>query len=290
MTATFDLPTRPPYATEQASHRMLANGIWQHVVEYGDPHAELDVVLIPGMTAAAATWDFVARAMPGTMRTFVVDVRGRGLTDHPASGFSLDDYAADLIGVIERLRLRRPILVGHSMGARIAAAFDVAARGVAGGLVLVDPPLSGPGRAPYPNPLEMYQGFFEIAHAEEPSIVAFRRLEPDLVSDEEVVDRIRWLRSCDRRAIEETHRGFQVEDFHDLYTRVTAPAVLVHGAESTVVTDEGARELQELRPDIPVVAVANAGHLVPHANLDGFVAAVAEFAAARVASLDGARR
>lgn len=284
MSTAFDLPPRPPYGAEQASHFVLANGIWQHVFEYGDSTADLDVVLIPGMTAPAGTWDFVARALPSTMRAFVVDVRGRGLSDRPNAGYSLDDYAADLLGVVERLRMRAPILVGHSMGARIAAAFDVAAPGLAAGLVLVDPPLSGPGRAPYPNPLRMYEEFLDIAHAAEPSVQHFRRLEPNLVEDEEVRDRIRWLRSCDPRAIAETHRMFHEEDFHDLYARISAPAVLVRGADSNVVTDEGARELSELRPDIPVVAVADADHLVPHANLDGFLDAVHQFTSTTVAA------
>ncbi|UGS37292.1 alpha/beta fold hydrolase [Capillimicrobium parvum] len=288
MTATFDVPSRPPFGAEQATHFVLANGIWQHVIEYGDGDAGIDVVLIPGMTAAAATWDFVGRALPDGVRAFVVDVRGRGLTDHPASGFSLDDYAADLVGVVERLRLQAPILVGHSMGARIAAAFDLAAPGAAGGLVLVDPPLSGPGRAPYPHPLGMYKGFFEIAQAPEPSIAEFRRLEPNLVSDDAVIDRIRWLRSCDLGAIEATHRGFHDEDFHEIYAQITAPAVLVRGAESAVVTEEDARELGALRPDIPVVDVAGAGHLVPHANLEGFLDALRQFTSERFASVDGA--
>jgi len=288
MSATFDLPARPPYGAEQASHFLLANGIWQHVFEYGDADAALDVVLIPGMTAPAGTWDFVARALPRTMRAFAVDVRGRGLSDHPESGFSLDDYAADLVGVVQRLRLREPILVGHSLGARIAAAFDLAAPGVAGGLMLVDPPLSGPGRPPYPNPLAMYEEFLDIARAPEPSIQHFRELEPNLVSDEAVVDRIRWLRSCDPRAIAETHRGFHDEDFHALYARITAPAVLVRGAESDVVTDKGAQELSELRPDIPVVAIEDAAHLVPHANLEGFLEAVRQFTSQTAAQVGGA--
>lgn len=288
MTASFDLPPRPPYGAEQASHFVQTNGIWQHIFEYGDSTAAVDVVLIPGLTVPAGAWDFVARALPDSMRAFVVDVRGRGLSDHPPSGYTLPDYAADLAGVLDRLRLREPILVGHSLGARIAAAFDVAAPGLAAGLVLVDPPLSGPGRAPYPNPLDMYEAFLDAAHAPEPSLAEYRKLEPHLASDDAVRERIRWLRSCDAHAVAETYQMFHEEDFHDLYLRVTAPALLVRGADSDVVTDEHARELSVLRPDIPIVAVADATHLVPQSNLDGFIDAVQQFTSMTVSSAAGA--
>lgn len=276
MATALEAPARPPHGGERAAHYVHANGLWQHVLEYGDGDGELCIVLLPGMTAAAATWDAIALAMPAEARTFVIDTRGRGLSDHPPSGFTLDDYAADLAGVIERLRLVRPVLVGHSMGARIAAAFDVAYPGRAGGLVLVDPPLSGPARPPYPSPLEMYQSFFAVAQGPEPSIDAYRELEPGL-TDSEAVQRIRWLRASDLHAIEESHRGFHEESFHDLYAQLTAKAVLVHGDRTAVVTASDAQELREMRADIPVIVVDNAGHLVPQDNLEGFSAVVAAF-------------
>ena len=55
----------------------------------------------------------------------VLDVRGRGLSDTPADGFTLPEYAGDVAAVIDELELEPPVVLGHSMGARIAAAFGV---------------------------------------------------------------------------------------------------------------------------------------------------------------------
>jgi N-formylmaleamate deformylase len=266
------IPDRPPRASEDAVHFVRANGLWHHVLEYG---AGRSILVVPGMTASAATFAFIATRLARRFGVFVVDVRGRGLSDHPAHGFTLADYAADLADVIERLRLVAPVVVGHSMGARIAAALDVSDPGVCGGLVLVDPPLSGPGRDRYPYPLDMYAAMFEAAHADDP-LPAMRRVEPT-VSDEALAERIRWLRVTDEHAVRETHRHFHDEDYHALHAAVTAPATLVHGADSVVVTGAGAAELAVLRPDIPVVAVPRAGHLVPQENPDDFCALVSAF-------------
>lgn len=267
------IPARPPRAGEDAAHMVRSNGLWHHVLEYGEGPP---LVLLPGITAAAATFAFLAKRLARAHRVFVPDVRGRGLSDHPKAGFSLGDYAGDLAGIVDRLRLSRPLLVGHSMGARIAAAFDVAHPGRAVGLVLIDPPLSGPGREPYPYPLAIYRSMLEIAREAEDPIAAMREVEP-AADERALAERIRWLRASDERAIVETYRGFHDEDYHALHSAVSAPAVLVRGERSVVVTPAAAAELGGLRPDIPVVEIPDAGHLVPQENPSATVSLIDEF-------------
>jgi N-formylmaleamate deformylase len=185
-------------------------------------------------------------------------VRGRGLSDSGPS-YTLEDYADDTAALVERLGLDRPLLLGHSMGARIVAV--TAARGVPlRGTVLVDPPMSGPGRGPYPTTLDAFLGQLQQAQrgttADEvaTSWPRWPRREQEL--------RARWLSSCDTEAITATHRGFETEDFFDAWPRVPAPAVLVRGAESPVVTEAGIAEAAEANPAARIVTVPGTGHMV----------------------------
>lgn len=227
-----------------------------HVLDYGGPGVPL--VVLPGITSPAITMDFVARELTDLVRPVVVDVRGRGLSD-AGDGYTLDDYADDTVAVIEGLRLERPLLLGHSMGARIAAV--TAARGVAlRGAVLVDPPMSGPGRGPYPTSLEAFLGqLAEARRGTDADEVAaawprWPRREQEL--------RARWLSSCDERAITETHRGFEAEDFFAAWPAVPPPAVLVHGSDSPVVTGAGAAEARAAHPGARSIEIPDAGHMV----------------------------
>jgi N-formylmaleamate deformylase len=240
-----------------ATSRWVRNGaIRLHALDYGGDGVPL--VVLPGITSPAITMDFVARELTDLVRPIVLDVRGRGLSDSGAT-YTLDDYAADTAAVIDGLGLDRPLLLGHSMGARIAAA--VAAGGAAlRGTVLVDPPMSGPGRDPYPTTLAAFLGqLAEAARGTDADEVA--RSWPRWPRREQEL-RARWLSSCDADAVAATHAGFETEDFFDAWPKVPAPTVLIHGADSPVVTAAGVAEARTANPTARFVEIPHAAHMV----------------------------
>lgn len=126
-----------------------------HLLDYAGDGVPL--LILPGITSPAVTMDFVARELPTTVRPLTLDVRGRGLSDG-GGGHTVEEYAEDAEAVITELGLDRPILLGHSMGARIAAVTAVRGKVALRGTVLVDPPMSGPGRGPYPTSPAAFAG------------------------------------------------------------------------------------------------------------------------------------
>ncbi|KAG0766602.1 hypothetical protein G6F22_017804 [Rhizopus arrhizus] len=134
----------------------VANGIRQHYLRYGGAHtAGRDaVVIVPGITSPAITWGFVGERFGKTFDTYILDVRGRGLSEAgTALDYSLDAQAADVLAFAQALGLERYSLVGHSMGGRIGVRAGRTRPAGLRRLVLVDPPVSGPGRRPSPAQL-----------------------------------------------------------------------------------------------------------------------------------------
>jgi N-formylmaleamate deformylase len=191
-----------------ARSRWVANGAVQlHALDYGGDGVPL--VVLPGITSPAITMDFVAGQIGDLVRPIILDVRGRGLSDSGGE-YSLEEYAEDAEALIRGLGLDSPLLLGHSMGARIAATTAVRARVPLRGTVLIDPPMSGPGRGPYPTPLEVFLAQLDQAK---------RGTDADEVARSwprwprrELELRARWLSSCDEQAITLTHRGLETED------------------------------------------------------------------------------
>ena len=68
-----------------------------------------------------------------------------------------------------------------------------------------------------------------------------------------------------------------LEGLDDDARHVTAPALVLRGAESDVLSDDGARDVAALIPDGRVVIVPDAGHLTAADNPDGTVAHIKSF-------------
>ena len=241
-----------------ATSRWVRNGaVRLHALDYGGDRVPL--MVLPGITSPAITMDFVARELTDLVRPVVLDVRGRGLSDSGAA-YTLDDYASDTLAVIAGLGLDRPLLLGHSMGARIAAVAAVSGQVELRGTVLVDPPMSGPGRDPYPTTLAAFLGqLAEAARGTDADEVA--RSWPRWPRREQEL-RARWLSSCDADAVAATHAGFETEDFFDAWPKVPAPTVLIHGADSPVVTAAGVAEARTANPTARFVEIPHAAHMV----------------------------
>ena len=95
------------------------NGIRLHYLDR--PGAEPTLVLLPGLTANAHSFDgLIAAGLSPRFRTLAVDFRGRGLSDKPETGYSMAAYAADMLGLLDAAGVETAVLVGHSFGALIA--------------------------------------------------------------------------------------------------------------------------------------------------------------------------
>ena len=105
---------------------------------------------------------------------------------------------------------------------------------------------------------------------------AVRRFYPKW-PDRELRIRADVLASCDETAVLETHEGFETEDFFAYWAQLTRPVVLVRGGDSPVVPLPAVADLRRARPDIEIVTVPGAGHMVPWDQLDGFLAWVLVF-------------
>ena len=97
---------------------VLDNGLLVHYQQVGSGP---DVVMVHGITGNLAVWHLhIAPVLAEHFRVLTYDLRGHGYSGTPPTGYSPDDMASDLLGLLNALEIERPVVVGHSYGADIA--------------------------------------------------------------------------------------------------------------------------------------------------------------------------
>jgi N-formylmaleamate deformylase len=232
-----------------------ANGIGIHYLRTGG--AKPAVVLLHGLTGSSACWTCLARALERDYDVVMPDARGHGASDAPPAGYAYEDLARDVAGLIAALRLKQPVVLGHSMGGMTAAVLAQHAGTALRALVLADPTFLSPERQCEVHASDALAQHLTLLGRDRQQVLDEARHRhpqrpPDLL--ELVID-----------ARMQTHPAtFAVltppnPDYRRLLREVSV-AVLLVTAERGVVSAAAAREIEQSNPRVRSACIADAGH------------------------------
>lgn len=265
---------------------------------YG-PAAGPPALLLHGLGQSRQSWGLAAaRLGEQGWRAYAVDLRGHGDSDRPdESAYEHSDVGTDVIALCAGLA-EPPLVIGASMG----GAGSLVAQGKVDhqlfrGLVLVDitPEVDMDGGRRIIAFMSAHpEGYASLDEASE-AIGAYRggRGKPSPAGLERVLrqgEDGRWRWHWDPRILDVRKIWLDDPTAADAYRdrmraqmttgahRLTAPALLVRGGSSDVVTREAAEALLALLPHAGFVDVADATHMVAGDRNDAFIAAVLDFA------------
>lgn len=251
-----------------------ANGIRQHYLRFGGSGPV--VIIVPGISTTAAQWAFVAERLCVGRDIYVLDVRGRGLSESgPHLDYSLDACASDLVAFAEALGIARYTILGHSMGARIGIRASRWRPASIERLIMVDPPVSGPGRRAYPIAIEPLLRLLHSARRGEVE-AALRGPDAPKWPEQHIKTRAEWMHTCDERALMESHKGFHQDDVHFDLRNLAVGAALIVAGKGGVIRAEDEAEIKRLLPSIAIRRLEGAGHQMQIDDTEGFIAIVEE--------------
>jgi len=218
-----------------------------------------------------------------------IDARGHGDSDwSPDGNYSLESMAADLRAVIATLATR-PALVGASMGGATALyAVGTSQQSIASGLVLGDivPRLDPEGAARILRFMGANPDGFSTLEEAVAAVADYNPYRPRPPGQSGLMKnlrrgtdgRLRW--HWDPKIIRRPHRLEPPELAEPLLAacgHVSIPTLLVRGRQSDVVDEAGIEEFRDHLPQLEVVTVAGAGHMVAGDRNDAFNSAVIGF-------------
>ena len=95
------------------------------------------IILLHGIFGSSDNWLTQSRLLSATYRTYALDLRNHGLSPH-GDTFDYPVMVADVLEFMESNAITDPILIGHSMGGKVAMNFAVAYPDKIQKLVVVD--------------------------------------------------------------------------------------------------------------------------------------------------------
>ncbi|NKC04950.1 alpha/beta fold hydrolase [Brucella haematophila] len=256
---------------------------------YGDVNSPA-LVLLHGGGQMRASWDGIARKLVDagfSVTTF--DARGHGDSDWcPIGDYGQLKLTIDLETILSKLHIRKPILVGASMGGMTGIVAAGAGLEVAG-LVLLDvaPMTEEKGfnriRSFMSSAPDGYENLEAVALA-----VAHYRGEPPRQPGRGLVrslrqtpdGRLRWHwdpRLLASRTAELEGRRSRLSD---ALARIERPVLLLRGEHSDFLSEEGARDFLNIARNGRYICIKGAGHMVQGEDNDPFITEILNFARA----------
>ncbi len=258
------------------------NGLRFHYLDWGGAGPPL--LLLHGGAQTAHSWDEVAPGLAQDHHVFALDQRGHGDTAWAAGGrYRRDDFVADVVAFLDERRWSGATLIALSLGGLNAIATAASHPARVRGLVVVDvvPTIAPAGGQAIRAQLAV-RDFASFEEAVERAM-AFNRHRTRANIEERLRHALRPLGDGRWTYKFDPAIGSGLEsDFERLWEQVRGircPTLLVRGAESAILTADGAARFTRELPGAELAEVPAAGHSVMGDNPAGFLAAVRPFLA-----------
>ncbi|MFC4124503.1 alpha/beta fold hydrolase [Nocardia rhizosphaerae] len=252
------------------------------------------VVMLHGGGQNRHSWKRTGRALAAAgMRVVAVDARGHGDSEwSPNGNYTRDSLVGDLLGVLDQLGAtpdNGAVVVGASMGG-ITGLLATAAPGGAAirALVLVDivPRSEAAGVERVMDFLGKHRDGFDTLDQVADAVAAYLPHRPRPDNADGLLRNLRqrdgrWYWHWDPDLISNLDRdpGARIAEMEAAAAALTIPVLLVRGAKSDVVSDEGTQAFLALAPHARLAQIAAAAHTAAGDDNDAFTDAVAGFVA-----------
>lgn len=212
------------------------NGITTHYEDLGSPDNQA-VVLVHGHSVDLRMWNRQVEALAGPgYRVVRYDVRGHGRSSAPETGYTWQNYSADLAALLDHLRISSAHIVGSSMGGAIALQFSLDHPTRTRSLLLADSALPG---FTYSEEFSSQIENLVATALEEGPWPAFQRLWLthqmfDGVRDDPetfalIEEMVRTFPAVEYRGGETGPEGYEQPQLIDRLHEITAPTLVITG-------------------------------------------------------------
>ncbi len=265
---------------------MMVNGLRLHYLDWGN-RGKQTLWLLHGFTGHAHVWDFLAQDLKDKYHIIALSQRGHGNSQWPEdASYSLDDHFSDMAFFMDAVGLKKPVLVGHSMGGRNALFFSACVPEKVGRLVLVD---SRPGNDPGASDalrrhirqipvrtvsMEHVVHVLQNLYPFLPEPVCYHMAEHGFNKEPDGTFVPKYDIRMGRAA---ENKGFMAEELGAFMKNIVCPVLLVRGQESKFLSPDHVRTMCLNLPDVRFEEIPCSSHMPVQENQEAFTNVLLDF-------------
>ena len=240
------------------------------------------LVFLHGLLGSAANWRRITPAFEDEFEVLIYDQRGHGKSFQPSQGYAPEDFANDLVSLLDELNWQKVYLVGHSMGGRNALNFAYRFPERVEKLVIEDIGPDGNRESsfrieklitsvpvPFTDKAEARHYFQEKFSDKDLGNYFYSNLKK---TDEGNYD---WRFSL-KGALEALEKGRVRDRWHEV-EGLKVPTLVVRGEHSPDLSVSSFKKMIELNKNIQGKTIADSGHWVHFDQPEEFIDALKTF-------------
>ena len=238
--------------------KMLIGGISIEVEERGA--GDVSLVFLHYWGGTHRTWSKVAAELQSAYRTVTYDMRGWGGSGASDEGYSISALAEECTALVEHLALSRYVLIGHSMGGKVAQL--VASRNPQGllGLVLVAPATPTPNHLPEGAKQQQIHAY----DTRETVLQTIEFLSAGALDSDSVEQIVADSLSGTSEAKLAWPTSAILEDISSEVSKIAVPTLVLAGEQDRLDSvEQHRREVVERIPRATLEIIPRSGHLLP---------------------------
>lgn len=245
----------------------LETGINMHYVAKGPLHKhQTAIILLHGYSDSWRSFDEILSLLPVDelgIPVYALDMRGHGESSESVpSAYSQGDFTHDVAAFMQHLKIKKAIVVGHSMGSLIAHKFAIEHPDKVSGLVLLG---STTTMANHPALLELksiIETFADNQPADPAFVIEFQASTFYTPSHWVIYRYVSESLRLTGRVWKQTLAGLNAENHTNQLTNITAPTLILWGEQDTVFSKSEQLNLDRLIPNSTLVTYPNTGHAI----------------------------
>ncbi len=201
-----------------------------HAEIHGDLDGAVPLVFVHGVGSSAKAWSDVYERLPDDRPRIRYDLRGHGSSPAPAGPWTVDDFVADHLRLLDRLGVRAADTVGFSLGGLIAQRTAIVRPDVVRRLVVIG---SVAGRTEEETSRVLAR--LAMVEAEGPGGAAGQSVERWYTREyldahpEVTADTVARMSRLDPTAYTNAYRVLATTDLADELDRISAPVLAMTG-------------------------------------------------------------